>query len=153
MALLTDKQVGININIMKGGCEYRWHYDRNALTAILYLNEVAGGATEIHPNYRLCLKGQQHSKLQRVLDALLQLNFIRCLFSRKQSVVPRPGRLVIMRGDRCLHSVSSVEGEQERINLILAYDHPGADFPVAKCLNSYVYTQDAAGAQDPNYLG
>lgn len=38
------------------GGEYRWHYDRNAVTAILYLNEVPGGETEIFPNFRLVFR-------------------------------------------------------------------------------------------------
>jgi hypothetical protein len=43
-------------NITPPGGEYRWHYDRNAATAILYLNEVPGGETEMFPNYRLVFR-------------------------------------------------------------------------------------------------
>ena len=45
---IADRMAGININITPPGGEYRWHYDRNEFTAILYLNEVEGG----DPNYR-----------------------------------------------------------------------------------------------------
>ena len=38
--------VACNINITSPGGERRWHYDRNAITGILYLNEVEGGETE-----------------------------------------------------------------------------------------------------------
>src|SRR5579859_2885178 len=39
MAPLSNKKVGANINITPAGGTYRWHYDRNAVTILLYLNE------------------------------------------------------------------------------------------------------------------
>ncbi len=37
---LQDIQVGCNINITEKGGTYQWHYDRNGITALLYLNKV-----------------------------------------------------------------------------------------------------------------
>ena len=55
--LLSNLRVGVNVNIMAPqGNTYRWHYDRNAATAILYLNQVEGGETVLYPNYRIHLK-------------------------------------------------------------------------------------------------
>src|SRR5215204_3300246 len=56
---LADEQVACNINITQPGGSYRYHYDRNAVTAILYLNETGGGETECYPNYRLSLAPAQ----------------------------------------------------------------------------------------------
>ena len=52
MAPIEDAVAARNINVTPPGGEYRWHYDRNAVTAIIYLNEVPGGETEIFANYR-----------------------------------------------------------------------------------------------------
>lgn len=46
---LSDHKVACNINITQPGGSYRYHYDRNALTAILYLNATRGGETECYP--------------------------------------------------------------------------------------------------------
>jgi len=56
-----------------------------------------------------------------------------------------------MRADRCWHSVRSVIGDRERINIILSYDLPGTEFPTAEGLDSYLYTQEEARSSDPNY--
>ncbi len=152
LAPLSNKKVGVNINIVPIGGEYRWHYDRNALTAILYLNQVEGGDTEFYPNYRLYLRQKKHTRWQQYLDKILSLTWVRRLFGKKVSVSPLPGTLVIIPGDRCLHSVQRVEGNQERVNIILAYDQPGANFPAEKTLDRYLYTQDQAVPADPNYV-
>ena len=44
---LQNIQVGCNVNITNKGGAYRWHYDRNAVTAILYLNEVSLNLIEL----------------------------------------------------------------------------------------------------------
>jgi hypothetical protein len=149
---LENERVGCNVNIMGAGNTYRWHYDRNAVTAILYLNEVDGGETECYGNYRISLGDKRFSKLQKPLDDLLQLRFVRGLFGKHQMFAPKTGRLLVMRGDRCLHSVSPVLGDGERINIIMSYDVPGANFAVEKRLDNYLYNSENANGSDPNYL-
>lgn len=148
---LKSEKVACNINIMNSGGTYRWHYDRNAVTAILYLNEAAGGETECYPNYRIFIRSVRFSRLQQWLDRLLQIGFVRRLFGKQLICEARGGRLLVMRGDRCLHSVSPLTGNGERINIIMSYDEPDADFSVADQLDSYLYTQTAARPTDPNY--
>ncbi len=70
---LADEKVSCNINITPQGGSYRWHYDRNAVTAILYLNQVAGGETECYPNYRILLPKARYSQLQQRIDQILDL--------------------------------------------------------------------------------
>lgn len=150
LAPLENRRVGANVNITPPGGEYRWHYDRNAVTAIVYLNEVEGGETELYPNFRLRLK-QRYSVLQRGLDRLLQTRPVRALFGRLVVVKPRRGSIVLMAGNTCLHSVRPVGGTEDRINIILAYDEPGAQFAIEKNLDTYLYTEAEQAASDPNY--
>jgi len=149
---LSDRKVACNINITQPGGSYRYHYDRNALTAILYLNDVEGGETECYPNYRLTLTRASHSPLQQKLDRLLQSRFVRSVAATQLLVRPRVGRLLIMRGNRCLHSVRPVLGQTERINIVMSYDHPDALFATAENLNTYLYSGSELSTNDPNYL-
>jgi hypothetical protein len=71
LAPLANIRVGCNINITQPGGEYRWHYDRNLITGILYLNDVDGGETECYPNYRIYLQHFRHSFVQKILDSIL----------------------------------------------------------------------------------
>ncbi len=150
---MRDELVAINVNITKPGGEYRWHYDRNVLTAILFLNQVEGGETEIYPGYRLRLKGRKHSRMQRRLDNLLMGRWLRRCFGKKVSFAPRAGNLLLMRGDECLHSVRPVDGDRDRINILFSYETPGAEHPQAEGLDAYLYTAQPSAGRDPNYLG
>lgn len=149
---LADHKVACNINITQPGGSYRYHYDRNAVTAILYLNETEGGETECYPNYRLSLSNEYDSPLQQRLDRLLQNRYLRSVAATQLLIRPRPGRLLIMQGNRCLHSVRPVLGQTDRINIIMSYDRPDASFAVADKLNSYLYSSGSLYEGDPNYL-
>lgn len=145
------RRVAININITRPGGEYRWHYDRNALTAILYLNASQGGVTEMYPGFRWALQGKTHSAWQERLDRLWMSGLFRRCFGRKIEVRPEPGRLLLMRGDRCLHSVTGVSGGEDRVNVIFSFDEVGAAHPQEAGLNDYLYTPATLGDSDPNY--
>ncbi|HTK38818.1 MAG TPA: 2OG-Fe(II) oxygenase [Pyrinomonadaceae bacterium] len=149
---LENKRVGCNVNIMGSGNTYRWHYDRNAVTAILYLNEVSGGETECYANYRMSLGNARFSNFQRMLDVALQSRPIRKIFGKHNVITPKTGRLVVMRGDRCLHSVRPVTDDNERVNIIMSYDLPGTKFSVDERLDGYLYSREKAGGSDPNYI-
>ena len=144
---LADKQVACNINITQPGGSYRYHYDRNAVTAILYLNETSGGETECYPNHRLNL-----TYLQREVDRVFETPICRRVLGNQILVRPRTGRLLVMRGDRCLHSVREVQGSADRINVVMSYDVKGARYANSDPLNSYLYTDAAVQHQDPNYV-
>jgi len=151
LVLLADRRVGLNVNVTPAGGTYRWHYDRNAVTAILYLNAVPGGETEIYPNYRLFMEGARYSAFQRLTDRVLEMRPVRGLFGTLVQVAPEAGLLVAMRGNRCLHSVRPVEGDADRINVIMSFDRPGVQFAVAPQLDQYLYEAEAASKVDPNY--
>ena len=63
------------------------------------------------------------------------------------------GRCIISSstGNTCLHSVRPFGGAEDRINLLLAYDEPGAPFAIEKNLDTYLYTEQASASSDPNY--
>ena len=148
---LADARAAINVNITAPGGEYRWHYDRNPLTAIVYLNSVEGGAIELHPHYRLFLGRFRHSRLQRFFDCVLGSRWMRAIAAAPVVVSPAGGRVVVMNGSRCLHSVRRVE-RGTRIALVFAYDYAGGDTCEASDLDRYLYTGDAVPQRDPNYV-
>ena len=145
---LADEQVACNVNITQPGGSYRYHYDRNAITAILYLNETSGGETECYPGYRLRVP----ATLQRDVDRVVGSRLVRSVFGRQVLVRPRVGRLLIMRGDCCLHSVREVSGPPDRINIVMSYDVRGARYANSEGLNSYLYQRDYLQPNDPNYV-
>jgi hypothetical protein len=149
---VRDARVACNVNVTPSGGTYRYHYDRNAVTAILYLNETEGGETECYPNYRLDFWKATHPRLQRRLDGLLQTRVLRRLSLKEIWVRPETGKLLIMQGDRCLHSVLPVRGRSERINVVMAYDYPRAQPSVADELNDYLYETKQVQTADPNYV-
>lgn len=149
---LDNIRAGVNVNIMAPGrSEYRWHYDRTPATAVIYLNEVEGGETEIYPELRLLLNSHQRVRAQKLLDRAVASWPLRAARSRKVIVEPGPGRLLAMRANRAWHSVRGVEGDHDRINLVLAYDKVGASFAAEHGLDSYLYTTESAALKDPNY--
>jgi hypothetical protein len=147
---IEDSVAARNINVTPPGGEYRWHYDRNAATAIIYLNEVPGGETEIFPNFRLLVRNGRYQRIQRRLDDMLRLQFVRQLFGHQRLIEPRQGTMVIMRGNTTLHSVRAVLGTEDRIAVVLAYDYPGRGHQ-RNALNSYLYTSAPPVEGDPNY--
>ena len=149
---LDNVRAGVNVNIMPPGrSEYRWHYDRSPATAILYLNEVDGGETELYPGLRLLLTNQRWARTQRALDRVAATRPVRSLRSEKVAVSPRIGRLVAMTGNRTLHSVCGVDGPSDRLNIILAYDRKGATFEAEEGLDAYLYSTEHGSPGDPNY--
>jgi 2-oxoglutarate-Fe(II)-dependent oxygenase superfamily protein len=151
LSALSDPRAAVNINVTAGGGEYRWHYDRNRVTALLYLNRVDGGEIEFYPNYRLKVAKDPTLKLQQIADLLLQQKWIRNVFGKKVVAKPAPGKLIVMRGDRCLHSVRRVTGGGQRINIVMAYDLPGRVFTNQGELDRYLYDEKDHAAGDPNY--
>jgi len=144
---VAGHRASVNVNVTPPGGEYRWHYDQYAATAIVFLNAVHGGETEMYPSFRIRLARWTGSWLQRALDWLLGL-FV--LVARLVVVAPVPGRVILMRGDRCLHSVRRVVSG-ERISVVMSFDVPGARSRTTEALDLYLYTATPSPAFDPNY--
>jgi hypothetical protein len=152
LAPLKNSRVAININITPPGGEYRWHYDRNAVTAILYLNEIEGGEVELFGNYRILLKSDRLSAIQKFLDQILLTKICRKIFSSKYKMItPTAGELLIMNANKCLHSVREVRGTNDRVCIVFAFDIPGKIHSVDADLDPYLYSDQAVSDRDPNY--
>jgi hypothetical protein len=147
---IDDRVAGINVNITPPGGEYRWHYDRNEVTAIVYLNEVGGGDTEVYVDHRVVMP-RPLQVLQPQVDAIARSRMVLATVGSKSVVEPRAGRMVAMRGDRCLHSVCPVTGTHDRINVCMAYDRVGHESRSRRALDTYLYTSESIGSRDPNY--
>ena len=152
VAPLANPRVAINVNITQPGGEYRWHYDRNAVTAILYLNEVVGGEIEMFEDYRILLESHRFTLAQKVLDETLLSRIFRWIFSSRQHLIkPKAGELIIMKGNRCLHSVRRVRGNIDRVCIVFAFDTPGKRHSVDATLDAYLYSNEFLSTKDPNY--
>jgi hypothetical protein len=145
------ERAAINVNVTRTRGEYRWHYDRNDISAILYLNSVSGGALEFYSNYRILLEASNRGHSQEMLDGLMQFRLIRKLFGKKTTLQPEPGMLFIFDGVKTLHSVAPVLSEQERICIVLAYDRTDSASRKNYSLDSYLYSESEWKDSDPNY--
>jgi hypothetical protein len=82
LAPIDDHRAACNVNVTPPGRQYRWHDDRNRTTALIYLNPVRGGETELCPNYGIRLPDGRPVMAQRVLDRLLMAEPVRARFGR-----------------------------------------------------------------------
>jgi hypothetical protein len=144
-------RAGVNVNVIPSGGSYRWHYDRCPVTAMLYLNTVSGGEIEFYPNSRLPCGPLAGTAAQRWLDTLSASRCVRTMTRRQLvAVPPGTGRLLVLRGDRCLHSVREVGDGSDRINLVVSYSTAGAERALPE-LDSYLYSDAPFTRSDPNY--
>lgn len=148
---LFDLQTRYNINITEPGGSYRWHYDPNLITAILYLNSVGQGETVCHPHYRVKLPRWAPDRMQRWVDAVVQAEPVKRIFSVPLEVKPEPGLLFFFDGVTTLHSVRQVIGREDRVAILVGYDRPNVVPSVRQKLSKYVYTSDDVDVSDPNY--
>jgi 2OG-Fe(II) oxygenase superfamily len=138
LALIDDPQAARNINITPPGGQYPWHYDRNLVTALVYLNTVEGGETELYPNSRTRVSGGCPVPLQHTLGPWPLTASVHNLVGAPITITPAAGTLVALHGNHTLHSVRPVDGNHERVNLVLAFDQPGASRS-RRSLNTYLY--------------
>jgi hypothetical protein len=81
------------------------------------------------------------------------LRGIRSVFGKKVLIQPKQGSLVLMQGNKCLHSVRPVSGDVDRITLIFAYDPPATQCNIEHQLDAYLYDAQRTftALADPNY--
>ena len=127
-APLNNKDIGLSLNITPKSGLLSYHYDRNEITAILYIQGCDGGDLELYPRFRILLPNRYHPfvlQFQRILDIFFRLPFILKFRSKQRFLIkPKSGLLVIMQGSRCLHRVLPVVGEKSRIAFVFCYDKP-----------------------------
>src|SRR4051812_32212271 len=144
-------QAGVNVNITPPGGSYRWHYDRCPVTAMIYLNAVAGGELDLYHGYRLRCGRRVDTAAQRYVDTIGASAPVRWLARRRHvALAPAAGRLLVIHGDHCLHSVRPVGDGPDRINLVVSYTRPGTE-EAAPELDTYLYSAAPVRRTDPNY--
>jgi hypothetical protein len=118
----------VNVNILRSGDTYRWHFDANPYTALLYLSTTppsAGGELELYPNL-----GPQNTSPQD-------------LAARQKVVLPtRAGTLVLMDGSTTYHHVAPVTEECDRVSVPMVYP-PFREELRPPELDDYLYGSDS----------
>ena len=139
---INDTTIGLNCNITERSGVLSFHYDRNEVTGILYMQGCNGGALECYPHFRWLLPNRYrwHMKqLQRVFDVLWRTPLALWLAKkRRELIAPKAGRLVIMRGPLALHRVQPVEEGPNRIAAVLCYDRPEVKWEKWNSKDNYV---------------
>ena len=113
------------------------------MTALLYLNGVDGGRTELCPNYRV---GCGRTSVARLADRVLGIPVIMRVAGRKVSIEPVPGRLLVMNGQRSLHSVTAVRGGADRVNVVMSFDDDEVAARPGNELDTYLYSSQPVSA-------
>ena len=126
---LENKDIGVSLNITPQSGSLSFHYDRNEITAILYIQDCEdGGELELFPRFRILLPYRYNSVIkffQRIFDVLLRTPLLLKFRSQQRFIItPRKNCLLIMQGSRCLHRVLPVFGDRSRIAFVFCYDKP-----------------------------
>lgn len=132
LAPVADRRIGISVNLTRQEGKFEPHYDRNAMTAILYANDdYDGGEMTFYPRIRFWLgqpTGRMKHLLQRLLDKMVRNRWYLRFIARKVVVKPRAGDLLVFEGTRTLHAVMPVSSGATRLSIQFAYDQPGMAF-------------------------
>lgn len=112
---LTDLPVAVSANLLKRdqGHSFRYHFDRNEYTAVLYLSANRGLPLCIHPKIRTDPEDGESTWLYDQLSRT------------PARIEPEPGRLVCFHARTSLHGVISdpnAASDTDRISLQLAFD-------------------------------
>lgn len=140
---LENRSIGLSINVTGPGQQFAMHYDRNAVTAVIYLATVTeGGQMECYPRSRVLLGSRDTpfgGRLQTLLDLCTKSTAWKLLSGQRRMVSPVAGRMLVFRGNRCLHGVRPVQGAATRYSLQLAYDMPTTSFGRSETTDYYGY--------------
>lgn len=139
---INDAAIGVNINITERSGQISFHYDRNEVTGVLYLQGCTGGELECFPHYRVLLPNRYKwymKPLQRLFDLIWRTPLALWLVRNRREVIEaRPGRLVMMRGWLALHRVRPVQPGANRIAGVFCYDKPHVKWEEWNSADNYV---------------
>lgn len=137
LAPISDRRVGISVNLTGLNGKFQPHFDRNMVTAILYANDdYAGGQMVFYPRLRLWLghlsNGGVQRRVQRFLDKIVRSDWYLRYIANKVKIKPKSGDLLIFEGSRTYHMVAPVTSGSARVSIQFAYDLPGVVFDVSE---------------------
>ncbi|MDP7720889.1 2OG-Fe(II) oxygenase [Mycobacterium sp. TY814] len=139
---INDAAIGLNLNITERSGQISFHYDRNEVTGVLYLQGCTGGELECYPHYRVLLPNRYKwyvKPFQRFFDLVWRTPLaLRLVRGRREVIEAKPGRLVMMRGWLALHRVRPVEPGTNRIAGVFCYDKPEVKWEEWNSADNYV---------------
>lgn len=139
---INDAAIGLNVNITERSGQISFHYDRNEVTGVLYLQGCTGGELECYPHYRVLLPNRYKwyvKPFQRMFDLLWRTPLSLWLArGRRELIEAEPGRLVMMRGWLALHRVRPVQPGRNRIAGVFCYDKPDVKWEQWNSADNYV---------------
>ncbi len=135
MATVSQRSVGISVNVIPANGKFQPHFDRHRFTAVLYLNDdYEGGDMQIFPRLRYWLGPPGHwiqRKAQRLLDRYVRRASYLHARGRPATIRPKAGDLLIFEGVRSYHAVTPVTRGAPRVSVQFAYDHAGTVYDIS----------------------
>jgi hypothetical protein len=123
---ILNTKIGISINRTPEEGMFVKHFDRNKITAVIYLSSCIGGEMVSFPRIRLLLPWRYKrgfKMVQLILDKIIHTSLYQRCLSKPIITIPKPGKVIFFEGARTLHGVQMVEqGSTPRYSLQLAYD-------------------------------
>tara|TARA_B100000579_G_scaffold375600_1_gene340517 strand:- start:374 stop:1069 length:696 start_codon:yes stop_codon:yes gene_type:complete len=122
---INNSKIGISLNLTTEGDSFQFHYDRNLITVVAYINEVKGGQMLLSPRARLFSNNNPQRKIYSKFISLLEIIKTKLAESsliKKVGINPNPGKAIIFEGRETLHKVEKVEKGYDRISIQFAYD-------------------------------
>jgi hypothetical protein len=123
---IKNTKIGISINRTPENGRFVKHFDRNKITAVIYLSSCIGGEMVSFPRIRLLLPWRYKrgfKMAQSILDKIIRTSVYQRWLSRPIITIPKPGKVIFFEGSRTLHGVHMVkQGSTPRYSLQLAYD-------------------------------
>lgn len=120
----------VNVNILQAGHRYRWHFDANPYTALLYLSTSpveAGGELQLYPNLR---RGRTEAEVTDP-DHLDK--------QQRVSIRSRAGMLVLIDGSVTYHRVAPVLAPCDRLSVPMVFPPFREELRPAH-LDAYLYS-------------
>ncbi len=132
IATIADRSIGLSVNLTPAHGKFQPHFDRNLLTAVLYVNDdYDGGEMVLYPRLRYWLghpRGMVKKKVQRALDRYVRRQAYLNRFGQKCVLKPKAGDLLIFEGAKTYHAVQPVVCGNRRISIQFAYDRVGMTY-------------------------
>lgn len=124
LKLLTNRAIGLSMNVTRPGGAFGMHNDRNELTTVLFLNEPAGGDLLIYPRFscRFCKALRAGQLIKRFTESRnFIISWIHKIVFNPIRISPKSGMLVAFTVDMP-HRVDVVEAGPDRYCLVFGFD-------------------------------
>ena len=112
---LADPLGAASINIFPPGTAHNWHFDESVFSVTIMIQKPESGGLFRH-THLIREKGKETEDLYNVIENIVD---------KKDDIAStlkfEPGTLSIFSGSRCLHEVTEVQGEKERLVAVFCF--------------------------------